>query len=607
MGLISNKRAAEPQPYISYNGIVFGDWDSPVVEGANPSLASIPPTFSIRGDYIWDATDRDIVGTRYMLTVTTIFVEANESALADAVQYIREKLSQPGKELIIAGMGDHFNTISHAEEFGPKPRGCQWTLLGQVSQQLTFTIEFVVNECSLRHATGFDALPGAWLAFNFDTTWQMDFEGLTTRTISGMLQVKSIRSDADTKKPAWTADQARDSILIICPVGFRRVNSVWRENDKKDRLDFVVTDTSLQGDSLPPGIISGSGNESFSSAGPGFVQATYTLQMSLRVAPNVNRVRALQIFLIICMTKQNKMHARLRGAFTEGGEAKSGSAIPQSISMQYGKFDNARDFSGTMTWTLTKCFNEMLIASAFWEPIPPNDYALWRGIEGATIGVGLLWRNRGINGLRSDPNEAGTIDLCLGTTAKVIGNTTSEYIIPADTNTMGLRCPEIPENGGWIGYEMKISVLRNDHHTEHRKAVDYNPQPESPQGQSGNSNNTDAPSDFPGPKYTQTGDDLHDIEYHGLPEVLVLVQFKGMRVSHHIEFPKVMSIDGKEAIHVRNSVDTEALAFELLGCPVWYLRGWVVYRVAGPVNKTTPPKKDDGCFPLPSDDNKGNY
>ncbi len=536
---------------ITYNGVQFGGDDS--------DYKSTPPVYLFRGGFKYDESDRAIVATRYELTIIAYFYEASESLMATNAAALKQKLSVPGKELKIVGLGTGFGTLveGEGEQWGPKPLGFEWRSIGgQLGFEVVWTVEFYVKECDSVHT------PLAFTAFNFSTTWRNDFEGLCDRTISGYVEIVAKRR-AEGPFNQHVVDEVRNRINVLIPWGFRRISNVWQEDYAKARMTFSIVDEALPGNPFPQGCTRASGNLAFGSVGPGFATSELNMNMNLRTSPEHPPSLAGTIFLGAALSKYGQLVRDNPG----------GSVLVQSISMAHGQFDNSRDSSFSISFSMTKCLSAMMTAANLWKPITEGTYDLWRA------SVGILWGNRGVNQLQSNPNDSIIIDLCGNKDTVTIGGTPSRNPqlegVPLFPRFV---CPAVPADGGWLRHEMQLKILRKDEMTWHKKAVQYLPTP----GAVANAVASAGKMVLGGPSYDQSQDEQkHDVEHHGLPEVYVAVIFKGLRFVRQPDFPQLKSIAGVPAHLYINQADAPRVAFDILSCPVWYVSGVRIYRVNG--------------------------
>lgn len=545
---------------VTYNGVQFG--------GIDASYPSTPPEYTVEGTMVYDDANRAVIGVDYTLVVKTVFAAANEGAMSTNAEAVRERLSAPAKELKIQGIGIGFGTISRDPNFGPKPISFKWQPYGESTWECVWVVQFRVIECLSGAAEQL-----AWHAFNFETTWQNDFEGQCTRTISGYVEV-------DARPGEVSADRARDRIKIEVPNGFRRINNVWNESADKRRLSFVVVDEQLGGTPYPAGVTLAQGRTSFSSTKRGFAEGEVGISMTLRTSPKVPPSTAGLIFVQAVLAKQQALTQRL---------APKGNAIPTSISIANNKYDDARTTECSATWHVTRCLSAMMTAAGIWEPLTPGNYQQWRtSIEG-------LWDNRGNARLESSLSDDIVLDACDNVTTRTIGVTSArtEFLDRAAQFQFG--CPEIPADGGWLGHKVRVTVVREDNHTMHRKAISY-----TIESQSAPSTPTGEPVPLGGTPYnnyttveigaplSSAVDPAHVLEAHGQPEVMVLLQFKGLRVKHKPVCPVITTIGGLPAFQVKAGEMVPTVEFDIFQCPVYYLNTWRLYRVNGYVREVKP-------------------
>ena len=551
---------------ITYNGVQFG--------GADAAYSSMPPQYSWASEFVYADANRAVVYVRYTLTVTCVFYDTGEGGLSASMDAMKERLSAPGKELKIVGIGTGFGTIISDLKYGPKPLGCEARPHGQLAWEVVWKVQFHVSEC----ATG-NAPPLTWLAWNFAQTWTNDFEGFCTRRISGYVEIAGRRGGAGGKQPVAIADQVRERINIVVPFGFKRMVNNWDESADKTRLTFTVVDQQLTGDPYPAGVTLAQGRFSFASQGPGFAKGTARLSMTLKTSPEVGKSLAGIIFIQSVMAKQAFMNERLANS--------KGFAIPQSLEIENAKYDDARITTGSATWQLTKCLNAMLNAAGIWEPLTPGNYQTWK------TSIENLWRNRGNADIAALPNEDLIIDVCDNVSTRTFGDA---YSKPPTTNAagnFGLACPQIPPDGGWIAYDLDVYFRRTDEQNWHKPASSYNQGP--PVSSPGDSLSQGEGMPLGGPSYQQSASDYETTEYHGYPEWLVLLQFKGLRAQYLPVVPNIKTIGGKPVKLIKQEIMQPKIAFDLFECPAWFIRAWRLYRFSGSVQAVFGQGSKDSC------------
>lgn len=547
---------------ISYNGLQFGGSDGAKI-GGRTIRCDLPDKVSLSVEPVYDETGRAVKWLRCVLGLQTCFYASTEAALDANMALVRAALETPRRELKIEGLGLGFEAITDLDN-GPKPSQLELFPLGELACQANWSVSFCVSPCS-----GFINLTGSeWTELSWSTSWLNDFEGITTRTISGHVSVVGGIGRV-------SAESARASLTIACPQGFRREQDAWQESADKRRLDFVIADVQFRGDAYPEGITAASGETSFDASGSGgaFPNSTVSISATITTAPGRDRGYAGVLFFKMLLAKQQKLIA--------GMNPKKGSVIPAKLSIRNGKWDNSRQTQCSASWLLTGCINDMLAAAGIWEPLDPPDYTKWR------TSVQNLWDNRGTSGIGTLSSEDVVINVCNGIRQGVIGQTESKALAVGTGNSpLTFACGDIPTDGGWLQYDLQVRVLRDDQQTWHSKAIPYVIAAVSA---------LQNPASLGGPSFTMPADQKHVKETHGLPETYVLLQFKGMRVKHWPEVPELITVGGKTAEFVRHDIERPRVAYRLFGCPVFFRRGWRLYRVNDYVASYTKNPKESEC------------
>jgi hypothetical protein len=488
-----------------------------------------------------------------------IFYGSSETLMASHMSAVKRRLAAPRETLKIAGLGTGFGTIANDVKYGPLPLDVQCNPLGQLAWEVVWLVQFTITECA---STGTAAR--AFMAFNFATSFDNDFEGIAARTISGYAEIAQ-RPNAGGEITT-IADQVRDNLTITCPAGFRRVQNSWQNNAAHDRVDFSIVDERLPGTAPPVGIIQADGDGEFSSGdgNGGFANGNYAMSVRYRIAPGTATTpyvgqRAAQLFLSAVVSKQASLKKRNQ----------SGTVIPMHFRMRQGQYDGAREFAGSCVFKMTKCFNDMMKAAAIWEPLTPNDYTQWR------TSITNLWGNRGESGIRELAEECAIIDLCSNTVQKTIGGTPVAQAYDATGQVASLTCETPPADGGWLEHSLEVRILRKDSSWWHKLAASV--------VVSAASAATGGGADMPvgGGSYSQSESEKDSPEKAGFPDVFIALRFKGARFVHKPEFPELVSVAGLRPTLVQQDVPAPKLLTTVFTCPIWSVNGYRIYRVSG--------------------------
>ena len=250
---------------VSYNGVVF---DGPMIS----SQVSIE---NVRGD-----DDRAVLYSNVSVQIKAT-VSINQCGVSQAdlagtsylamMDKIRFMLSQDGKALafedkifrrfhVNTGGGQYYDLID--VNYGPRVKvGSIVPIVSNRAFEVTWTVVAAVGQCP--------ELVGGLLTGGFVRTWaegdikqvvyavewSSDHRGYTNRTVSGFIEIVSTPA-MHNDTVLVTAEDYRDRLAIHMPKAFRRTRDTWKLNEKRDRINFQVTDEESDSPNpYPPGVV----------------------------------------------------------------------------------------------------------------------------------------------------------------------------------------------------------------------------------------------------------------------------------------------------------------------------------------------------------------
>lgn len=155
---------------------------------------------------------------------------------------LRSLLTEQGKTLEFngKGYGSDFTINTGAKwdvSYGPVPKILIWDPVGanQVVR-CVWAVEVHTTECSG------SVNVGRISEFNYGIEYSIDDEGLTTRTVSGLLEIGATLVSGVTP---YQADAYRDRINIEVPLGFKRESQRYDISPDRKVLSFQVVDREL--------------------------------------------------------------------------------------------------------------------------------------------------------------------------------------------------------------------------------------------------------------------------------------------------------------------------------------------------------------------------
>lgn len=249
-----------PMVRIEYNGVVL----------TGPSVRA---TFKILPQK--DTSGRTTVGNLYECTVRAIVTDdlstgntqtADPAATIVSANKIRTLLTKAGGELTIANAGVDLTLNNQTApidlNWGPITKQIDIRNIGgNIAYELVWVFEFMIAECWTGSAITYPGVIGGTLTetfkeMSYTVAYSIDRYGLTVRTIEGqyaiLLHRSSVTSGGSGNEIPITADQYREQINPVVPLGFERTSSNFQLNEAKDRCRFQITDTQLPYQYAPP-------------------------------------------------------------------------------------------------------------------------------------------------------------------------------------------------------------------------------------------------------------------------------------------------------------------------------------------------------------------
>ena len=150
-------------------------------------------------EVMYDSANRAAIGTRYTLTVQTVFYDGQPGildgttaivSLDDAntgTPMLRKLLEEEGGHLQFTskGFGSDFaiNSVHQDLSFGPKPRITQWDRFADnKAVQVTWVVTVEIKLCD-------SSAIGPLKELNYGMSWSIAEDGTTSRSISGNIDI----------------------------------------------------------------------------------------------------------------------------------------------------------------------------------------------------------------------------------------------------------------------------------------------------------------------------------------------------------------------------------------------------------------------------------
>ena len=558
----------------AYNGVQFG--------GSDSDYSLTPPQYDLSIEAVYDDANREVVHFRHVFSVNCWVFGNSESNLSADQDTIRRLLLEPGRSISIGNLGMGFVSQEPDIIWGPKPLTLQLSSVGNRATEINWACEFHTAPCAIESQAGTDPF---LKAFNYTTTWSIDQDGNTIRTISGYLEMCQTRDLNNPRQVGKVIDEFRNDLDVKVPPCFRRGPRTFTESSDKTRLDFSVTDIEVLNDVFPQGIADGSGEFGFSTdpvGGTEILRLFPQLQVTLITADGIPYEQGAIKALEIAKAKHDAMKRENPG----------GTNFVQSLSISRGMFRDANRTTLSIAWMIlpasTVEFNNVIKLTALYEPLPDSSYADWRQ------SISFTWGNRGNRRLFSDGNDDDIISVCDQVGGVTIGSGGQGCAKQEDAPDYPIECPPVDRRYSYIEYDAKVTYVREDDQQAYKPAVSYISAAEStfpPVSQEGLTH----------PNEYVTNEDTEEVtEQYGLPQQLVKVNFRLARLHYKPEAPRLLSIHGNPVAAEIVKEVTETGTKGDYGCPVHTLRGYIIYRIKGHVRQQI---KNVGSPVMPNSDN----
>jgi len=537
---------------IEYNGVQFG--------GADADQQFFPPEYTLSGSFAYDDAGRVVTHLNYAVNVRAILYHSSESSNSAQADTLYQKLNEPGKTLKLSGIGCGFSNDPKDIVSGPKPKVISLQPFGgEIAWEVVWQCEFGYRPS----ASLASPEPLTWMAFNFKNAWSNDFEGQSTRTISGYVQIAQ-RLQGDKKRRV--AAEVRRKIVHLIPDGFRQTASSFDETLDKGRINFSFTVVQFNADPFPPGITNATGVYGMEATGAALVKGSASLGMTLTVAPGKSRKLGLQYFLKAAQQKQAHLRGAGGGSLASGGEQ---TVIPSSLRITHQLFSRTTSYS--MAWVVTSGLSRLMTDGHIWEPVADTDFRKWKA------SVAHVWYNEGNAKLAAHPEEDIIIDLGDNKTTATIGRGPERKDANRAMTPLPPTITAPDEQGSFLIYDVWTEVYRNDNVNVHMLAATLKNEPSQ---NSSFDPLAKQPKGFGYSDYDQGSSEFHVAERSGFPIIRIVLFWRIMRIGFRPVFPELKTYGGKEVKFLRgNGIIPAMVTGKAGGFPVYWTTGYHVYQV----------------------------
>lgn len=388
---------------VTYNDYVFPDRSN----------------FQITESLVYDASDRTVIGTRFVLRLQTIIVNEEATTLGDNpaaayVHYARQRISKAGQRLIIEheGFGPTLDINAPAQgavkdiAWGPKPRVIEWNPVGHTnSVEITWEVEWMIPICDGTQPPSFTGLS----SFSYGITFDIDQRGYTTRVISGSMEIAMTRYGGG-RNLVDSIDNYRNRVNFQKPANFERRIS-WQVSDDKRSANFTIIDSEIASpNAWPAGVVSISASHRAGWQRSSVARIVNTISATIELSPDEHKSRAWMIFRGMVNKRIGYATPIAQAVFIEGLDVIE-DIFSNTVSFQlsYRIMGSAEGMGGIAIF---------FQATGLFQPISDaiDDWAAWDNSVKHLQPFRGLNSDRGVAELRHDWQSERLIDLCMQNT-----------------------------------------------------------------------------------------------------------------------------------------------------------------------------------------------
>lgn len=394
---------------LSYNGYTFDG-------SAKVRVTSTPER---------DRAARTTIYRHIIITVSAVV--APQEATDESLEEIRGKLGEDGQALVFINKGYgtdiKVNTGGKTKDvkWGPKAQVLEWVPIGSsYACDIVWSCEVCLPECSCSGCKTFEGI----MAFNYQMSFDIDYRGLTTRTITGYVEIAQTRTKG--KKIPDSADHYRDIFGSKPLHGFRHDQN-WRMSMDASTVEFSVVDTEIDSENAYPAGVTDidmkhgarwqKPMEHKSSFQNGHISCT------IRRSHDLPPAQMYRIFLTLAGQRLSKIR---QNTFYVG---------LTDLEVEEDVFGRSASFN--LTYRMLSGLDSFVKSHALFQRVNGTDWNSW--INSLASGP---FNNRGYAQLGHDPSKDSIVDLCKQQQQTASGQGQQVNVFQSQfADVLKLKCP----------------------------------------------------------------------------------------------------------------------------------------------------------------------
>jgi len=545
---------------LAYNGVTF----------------DVLTKSEVSGTPVLDDAQRVTAYVRYTITVTARLT-AGGGAVDGQFELWRKALQTVGGTLTYSGKGFGSTFVVGVGNikdvaFGPIPTLLSFTPIGNLCALVEWTVTTCVAECVGATAPFGSAL----LAFNFSAEYNIDDQGLTTRSISGYAEIPMNYIGADS------ADLRREKFVPPLLPGFRRQSQRFVTRPDKRRCDFSIIDTELPVPLLPGTTHITADHSVKGGLDRGFavIDCNFSVSITMPIS-SVGKGRAdvYDKFMLIVGPRLTGAKKAALPAVGLLAAVAGTTAMTKSLMVREEIFTRTTHFNFDYSIIGTTISN-FLKTSGIWSPVAGADADAW------TASLKTLLGPRGTAGLKLlASDDAVTISLCTSGTPPVLAGKPKKQPIPTvKIGNAPIPADKVPPDASWLYYSNEVRILEDDKIVAHKPLQGVPGIQMQAQGPSANNAQQPPAGQAAGIQFN-VPDKLQRV---GAPTIRVEMFGRGVRFGNRVPVPRLVTFGGQPVTQIYQNSGERSIA-GAGDAKVWTTSWSIIYRVTLPPNAPQAP------------------
>ena len=394
-------------------------------------------------------------------------IEANP--LNFGYEKLRRVLTAQQKEFVFIGKGFGYdfsiNTSDGTTEisYGPKPKILRWdSAVRGKAVRLVWSVEVAVADCENKKR--FQV--GSVAEFSYTSDYSINELGLTTRTISGIVEISQQLSNGASTK---SVDFLRDKVQIGIPLTFKRQSQNYRITADQKFLQFTVVDQQIESQ-IPyhRNLVRSDVKHTVTNVG-GLVGGQFIVSLAgtFTVGRGKSKADAWAAFLYYVRHYYNQAinNSKLATSTADKkvtGDRSNRNALP--IRMRITDDVTGLTIRAEIAWYVFTTLDSLMRTTGVLNP-PDNrsetNWTAWR--QSLVSGRSAEWSQRGHAQLTANASQGSPVTLCNAKPIPTIRDNSDNVYLEQNPTIFDPGCP--PKENSYISFKHWVTKATNTQST----------------------------------------------------------------------------------------------------------------------------------------------